>query len=99
MVNKDNIRTYVHIYIYVHSTPLNWSKWSGTEVARLNGVYYVIKNLKLQTVPPPICLNLKSECLITLNNRWKQLSSINLNFFDVSSSPNYVDIIIVWSNR
>ena len=49
-------------------------------------------NLKLQTVPPTICLNLKSECLITPNNRWKQLSSINLSYFDVSSSPNYVTL-------
>ena len=36
-----------------------------------------------------------ASLLITLNNRWKQLSSINLNYFDVSLSPNYVDIIII----
>ena len=50
------------------------------------------KNLKLQTVPPPFCGNVNSTCLITPNNRWKQLSSINLSYFDVSSSPNYVTL-------
>ena len=35
------------------------------------------KNLKLQTVPTPFCGNVNSTCLITPNNRWKQLSSIN----------------------
>ena len=53
------------------------------------------KNLKLQTMPPQICENVNSMCLITPNNRWKQLSSMNLNYVDVSSSPNYVDIIII----
>ena len=37
-------------------------------------------------------------CLITPNNRWKQISSMNLNYFDVSSSLNYVDFINIWSN-
>ena len=37
---------------------------------------------------------LKCEFYVSNYPRWKQLSSINLRF-DVSTSPNYVDIIII----
>ena len=37
------------------------------------------QNLKLQTVPPPICYHVNFTCLITPNARWKQLASTNLS--------------------
>ena len=58
------------------------------------GLLQVVGTVKIlkYTVPPPFCGNVNSTCLITPNNRWKQLSSINLSYFDVSSSPNYVTL-------
>ena len=67
------------------------------------GLLQVVGTVKKKIINYRLCLQTFVKCEFYVsnypNNRWKQLSSMYLNYFDVSSSTNYVNIIIIWSNR